>query len=126
MLIDGVEVECQRPDGAVAGDIARLVDFDNPDANEWLAVNQFTVVEGQHNRRPDVVVFVNGLPLAVVELENPAAEKATVWSAFNQLQTLRPLSPVRRSSTYRSAVRRSQTVPLDRSEPLPGAIEWNR
>lgn len=50
--------------------IGRLIDFDNPDANDWVAVNQFTVIEGQHNRRPDVVAFVNGLPLAVVELKN--------------------------------------------------------
>jgi type I restriction enzyme R subunit len=87
MLVDGVEVEYSRPDGSVAGDRARLVDFEDPKANDWLAVNQFTVVEGQHNRRPDVVVFVNGVPLAVIELKNPADENATIWTAFNQLQT---------------------------------------
>ena len=58
-----------------------------PHNNDWLAVNQFTVSEGQHTRRPDVVLFVNGLPLAVIELKNPADENATVWSAFQQLQT---------------------------------------
>jgi type I restriction enzyme R subunit len=63
------------------------VDFEQPENNDWLAVNQFTVVEGQHHRRPDVVVFVNGLPLGVMELKNPADEAATVWTAFNQLQT---------------------------------------
>ncbi|MGH9834309.1 MAG: type I restriction endonuclease subunit R [Blastocatellia bacterium] len=87
MLRDGVPVEYRRADGSIAGDHARLVDFDHPQSNDWLAVNQFTVIEGQHNRRPDIVVFVNGLPLAVVELKNAADEDATIWSAFNQLQT---------------------------------------
>ena len=87
MLVDGVEVEYRRPDGSIAGDRARLVDFDDLDANDWLAVNQFTVIESPHNRRPDIVVFVNGLPLAVVELKNAADENATIQSAFRQLQT---------------------------------------
>jgi type I restriction enzyme R subunit len=87
MLRDGVPVEYQRPDGSIAGNHAQLVDFDDPKGNDWLAVNQFTVIEGQHNRRPDIVVFVNGLPLAVIELKNAADEEATIWSAFNQLQT---------------------------------------
>src|SRR5262249_18113767 len=65
MLQDGVPVEYRRDDGSIAGDHVRLIDFDNPDANDWLAVNQFTVIEGQNNRRPDIVVFVNGLPLAI-------------------------------------------------------------
>ncbi len=93
MLVDGVEVEYRRPDGSVAGDRARLVDFEDPKANDWLVVNQFTVMEGQHNRRPDVVVFVNGLPLAVLELKNPADENATIWTAFNQLQTYKQQIP---------------------------------
>ncbi|MCO6438136.1 MAG: type I restriction endonuclease subunit R [Phycisphaerae bacterium] len=87
MLVDGVEVEYAREDGSIAGDRVRLIDFDEPDNNDFLVVNQFTVVEGQHNRRPDVVVFVNGLPLGIIELKNPADENATVWTAFNQLQT---------------------------------------
>ncbi len=87
MLRDGVEVEYRRPDGSIAGDRVRLIDFDHPEANDWLAVNQFTVIEGQHNRRPDIVVFVNGLPLSVLELKNAADEDATIWSAFQQLQT---------------------------------------
>jgi len=86
MLVDGVEVEYRRPDGSIAGDRVQLIDFDNPDNNDWLVVNQFTV-EAQPNRRPDVVVFVNGLPLAVIELKNPTDEDATIWTAFNQLQT---------------------------------------
>ena len=85
MLVNGVEVEYARQDGSIAGEPVRLIDFDGPDNNDWLAVNQFTVVEGQHNRRPDIVLFVNGLLLAVIELKNPADENATVWKAFNQL-----------------------------------------
>jgi len=87
MLVDGVTVEYRRKDDSIAGGQVRLLDFDAPDNNDWLAVNQFTVSEGQHTRRPDVVVFVNGLPLAVIELKNPADENATVWSALRQLQT---------------------------------------
>jgi type I restriction enzyme R subunit len=87
MLRDGVEVEYARPDGSIAGDHARLIGFDLVDANDWLAVNQFTVIEDQHNRRPDIVVFVNGLPLGLIELKNAADEDATIWSAYAQLQT---------------------------------------
>ena len=87
MLVDGVNVEHRRPDGTIAGAQACVIDFDDPDANDWLAINQFTVVESRRERRPDVVLFVNGLPLAVIELKNPADENATIWSAFNQLQT---------------------------------------
>ncbi len=87
MLTEGVEVEYLRQDGSIAGDRVRLLDFENPDRNDWVAVNQFTIVEGQHNRRPDVVLFVNGLPLAAIELKNPADENATLTSAFNQFQT---------------------------------------
>jgi type I restriction enzyme, R subunit len=87
MLRDGVPVEYPRPDGSIAGDHVRLVDFREVRANDWLAVNQFTVIEGQHNRRPDIVVFVNGLPLGLIELKNAADEDATIWSAYAQLQT---------------------------------------
>lgn len=87
MLRDGVEVEYRRPDGSIAGDHVQLVDFNNVQANDWLAVNQFTVIEGQHNRRPDIVVFINGLPLGLIELKNAADEDTTIWSAYAQLQT---------------------------------------
>ena len=93
MLRDGVEVEYQRGDGSIAGDRVRLIDFDEPANNDWLAVNQFTVIEGQHNRRPDIVVFINGLPLSVLELKNAAKEDATIWNAFHQLQTYKQQIP---------------------------------
>jgi type I restriction enzyme R subunit len=93
MLRDGVEVEYSRPDGSIAGDLVRLVDFVHTTANDWFAVNQFTVIESQHNRRPDVVVFVNGLPLAIIELKNAADADATIWSAYSQLQTYKAEIP---------------------------------
>lgn len=87
MLTDGVDVEYRRKDGSIAGDKAWLFDFENPENNEFLAVNQFTVVENEINRRPDIVIFINGLPIVVIELKNIADEDATIWSAFNQLET---------------------------------------
>jgi type I restriction enzyme R subunit len=93
ILVDGVTVEYRRPDGSIAGAQARVLDFDDPDNNDWLAVNQFTVVENRHTRRPDVVLFVNGLPLAVMELKNPADEQATIWTAYRQLQTYKQEIP---------------------------------
>ncbi len=93
MAVDGVNVEYREADGAVRGAQARVIDFDEPDANTWSAINQFTVSENGNTRRPDIVVFVNGLPLAVIELKNPADENATVWSAFHQLQTYKTELP---------------------------------
>ena len=92
MLRDGVEVEYQRPDGSIAGDRVRLIG-DDPAENDFLAVNQFTVVEGQHNRRPDLVVFLNGLPIGVFELKSALDEDATIWNAWNQLQTYKQQIP---------------------------------
>jgi type I restriction enzyme R subunit len=93
LLRDGVDVEYARPDGSTKHDKAWLVDFSDIAKNDWLAVNQFTVIEGQHNRRPDIVVFVNGLPLALIELKNAADEDATIWSAYAQLQTYKAEIP---------------------------------
>ncbi len=93
MLVNGVPVEYRRSDGSIAGAQAKVIDFENPKNNDWLAINQFTVVEDKHNRRPDVVIFINGLPLAVMELKNAAEEKATIWTAFNQLQTYKKQIP---------------------------------
>jgi type I restriction enzyme R subunit len=87
LITDGVDVEYRNALGRIVGDKVWLIDLDNADANDWLAVNQFTVVEGRNNRRPDLVLFVNGLPLAVLELKNAAAENATIADAYHQLQT---------------------------------------
>ena len=87
MAVNGVTVEYRDADGAVRGAQTKVIDFGDPDKNDWLAVNQFTVVENKHERRPDIVLFVNGLPLAVIELKNPADQNATIWSAWQQLQT---------------------------------------
>lgn len=88
LLVDGVPVEHRGPDGQLRTAYVRLIDFDNPSNNDWLAVNQFTIVHGK-NRRPDVLVFVNGVPLAFLELKNPADEHATLKNAWNQVQTYR-------------------------------------
>jgi type I restriction enzyme R subunit len=91
LLVNGIEVEYKTQDGRMVNGRAHLVDFEDSDNNDWLVVNQYTVEashqNGKVNRRPDLVVFVNGIPLAVIELKNAADEKATIWSAFNQLQT---------------------------------------
>jgi type I restriction enzyme R subunit len=92
-MVEGVPVEVRRADGSIGGEQVRLIDFDNPDANDWLAVNQYTVIENKANRRPDVVIFVNGLPLGVIELKNPGDENATLDGAFNQLQTYKSQIP---------------------------------
>ena len=92
MLVDGVTVEYRQGD-AMRGAQAKVIDFEQPSANHWLAVNQFTVVENDHERRPDIVLFVNGLPLGVIELKSPADEDATIWSAWRQLQTYKAELP---------------------------------
>jgi type I restriction enzyme R subunit len=93
LLVDGVTVEYRAPDGAIRGAQAQVVDFDAPANNDWLAVNQFAVTEHKHARRLDVALFVNGVPLALLELKNPADEDATVWSAFQQFQTYKAELP---------------------------------
>ncbi|OGF67868.1 MAG: DEAD/DEAH box helicase [Candidatus Fischerbacteria bacterium RBG_13_37_8] len=92
MLVEGVDVEYQA-EGRIVSDKARIVDYNELENNDWVAVNQFTVVEGQTNRRPDIVVFLNGMPVALIELKNPADENATIWAAFNQLQTYKNQIP---------------------------------
>ncbi|KKQ61364.1 MAG: Type I site-specific deoxyribonuclease, HsdR family [Candidatus Falkowbacteria bacterium GW2011_GWC2_38_22] len=93
MLTEGTDVEYAREDGTIAGDKVYLFDVKNLNNNDWLAVNQFTVVENNHNRRPDVMIFVNGLPIAIFELKNPADANATLKSAFNQIQTYKAEIP---------------------------------
>ena len=93
MLVAGVTVEHVDAESRVRGAQVRVLDFDEPAGNDWLAVNQFTVVENKHERRPDIVLFVNGLPLAVIELKSPADENASISAAFHQLQTYKAEIP---------------------------------
>jgi type I restriction enzyme, R subunit len=93
LLTEGADVEYYAEDGTLTAGKVRLIDFDRPAQNDWLAVQQFTVVAGHAKRRPDLVVFVNGLPLAVIELKAPAGENATLAGAFNQLQTYKQQIP---------------------------------
>lgn len=85
-LTDGVDVEYRKGD-RIVGDKVWLIDYENPTNNEFLVVNQFTIIENNVNKRPDLILFVNGLPLVVIELKNAVDENATIHSAFNQLQT---------------------------------------
>ena len=93
MATDGVTVEYRTDAGAIRGAQAQIIDFDDPANNNWLAVNQFTVVENKNNRRPDIVLFVNGLPLGVIELKSPADEDATIRTAWQQFQTYKAELP---------------------------------
>ncbi|VUT28285.1 MAG: hypothetical protein SYNGOMJ08_00854 [Candidatus Syntrophoarchaeum sp. GoM_oil] len=92
MLTEGIKVSYQK-DGNNRGDLVWLIDFKNPDNNDFIVTNQFTVRENGVNKRPDIILFVNGLPLVVIELKNPAEETATVKSAFKQLQTYKQAIP---------------------------------
>ena len=87
MLVDGAAVETRPGADGVTAKTVRLVDFDDPEANDWLVVNQFSVRGSRQARRPDVLVFVNGIPLADIELKDPADEDATIWTAYDQIQT---------------------------------------
>ena len=92
MLVDGVDVE-YRKDGEIRGDKVWLIDFDHPEKNDFLVVNQFTVIENNQNKRPDIILFINGLPLVVIELKNAADENATVAKAYEQIQTYKATIP---------------------------------
>lgn len=89
LMVRGVPVETRGDDGRLSTIRLRLVDFDTPANNEWRALNQFTIVEASHTRRPDVLVFLNGLPVALLEFKNPADKKATLRNAWKQIQTYR-------------------------------------
>jgi type I restriction enzyme R subunit len=121
MLVDGVNVEYTRSDGSIAGAQAQVIDFERPEQNDWLAVNQFTIVEGQQNRRADIVIFVNGLPLGVVELKNPVDENATVWDAVQQLENYQTLIPA--LFTYNAVLIASDGVQA-RIGALGAGKEW--
>ncbi len=117
-LVNGVPVE-YRKDDRIKNDIVKIFDFENPEANEFLAVNQFTVIENEYNKRPDIVLFINGLPLVVIELKNPADEKTTIWTAFNKLQTYKQEIPS--LFTYNEAL-----IVSDGTEARAGALTSNK
>lgn len=92
LLIEGVDIEYENKEGIVSGKV-NLIDFENIENNDWLVVNQYVVINGERNRRPDVVVFINGLPVAVIELKAPGSDSGTMIGAFNQLQTYKNQTP---------------------------------
>ncbi len=120
MLIDGINVE-YHADGRIVHDKAWLVDFEHPDENDWLAVNQYSVTEGKRTRRPDVVLFVNGLPLVVIELKNAADEDATTLKAFKQLQTYKHELPTLLTYNVALVVSDGMTAQIG---TLTGDWEW--
>ena len=86
LLTEGINIEVSK-DGNTQGELACLIDFNDPTNNEFLVINQLTIKEGNHTRRPDLILFINGLPLVVIELKNAADENATVAGAYNQIKT---------------------------------------
>ena len=95
-LVGGIPVQYQK-EGETRGDFVRLIDWEEsantPSKNEWLAINQFSIKGAHHTRRPDIILFVNGLPLVLLELKNPADEKADIWKAYDQIQTYKEQIP---------------------------------
>ncbi|MDG7035757.1 MAG: type I restriction endonuclease subunit R, partial [Nitrososphaerota archaeon] len=87
LLVNGIDVQYKQVDGSIRHDKAFMMDFYNTDNNEFLAVNQFTIIEDKHERRPDIILFINGMPIVIIEMKNPADENATIWSAFDQVRT---------------------------------------
>ena len=92
LLVGGVPVEYQK-EGETRGDFVRLIDWAHPARNKWLAINQYSIKGPHHTRRPDIILFVNGLPLVLLELKNPADEKADIWKAYDQIQTYKEQIP---------------------------------
>ena len=92
LLVGGVPVQYQK-DGETRGDFVRLIDWANPAKNKWLAINQFSIKGPHHARRPDIILFINGLPLVLIELKNPADENADIWKAYDQIQTYKEQIP---------------------------------
>jgi type I restriction enzyme, R subunit len=86
MLLQGISVEIKNGDEA-KGEVVKLIDFHDVHANDFLVVNQYTIKGTKGNRRPDIVVFINGLPISILELKNPADTNADIFKAYNQLQT---------------------------------------
>ncbi|AVS65415.1 DEAD/DEAH box helicase [Paracidovorax avenae] len=117
LLVGGVPVQYQQ-DGETRGDFVRLVDWGNAEANEWLAVNQFSLKGPHHTRRPDIILFLNGLPVVLLELKNPADENASIWKAYDQIQTYQAQIP--EVFQYNEVL-----VVSDGSEALMGSLSSN-
>lgn len=124
MLLEGVPVEYRTKDGSIKSDYVWLIDYNNPDNNDWLVVNQFTIIENNINRRPDIIIFINGLPLVLFELKNAADEKATIWEAFNQIETYKHQIPT--AFTYNAFIvisdgigARAGTITSDKERFMP-------
>lgn len=92
LLVAGVPIQYNK-DGDTRGDFVRLIDWTDASKNEWLAVNQFSIKGPHHTRRPDIILFINGLPLVLLELKNPADEAADIWKAYDQIQTYKEQIP---------------------------------
>lgn len=92
LLVGGVPVQYQKG-GETRGDFVRLIDWEHPERNEWLAVNQFSIKGAHHTRRPDIILFVNGMPLVFIELKNPSDQNANIWKAYDQIQTYKEQIP---------------------------------
>jgi type I restriction enzyme R subunit len=92
-LLEGIPLEYRAKNGKIKEDYVKLIDFKNSKNNQFMTVNQFTIIEDGKNRRPDIIIFINGLPIAVIELKNPGDENATIESAYKQLQTYKGQIP---------------------------------
>ena len=92
-LVDGAPVEYRTADGSIRSALAQVLDFETPANNDWMAVSQFTIIENRRTRRPDIVLFVNGLPLGIIELKHAEDEETTSWTAWRQLQAYREELP---------------------------------
>ncbi len=121
VLVEGATVEYRTAADALRGAQVAVLDYEDPSNNDWLAVNQFTVVESEHQRRPDIVLFVNGIPLGLIELKNSADEKATVWTAWQQIQTYKAELP--NLFTFNAALIASDGVDA-RVGTLTAGREW--
>lgn len=93
MVIEGVDVQVRQPDGSFKTEKVSVFNKENPEANDFLVINQFSVKQGKTTKRPDIVVFVNGLPIAVFELKNPANDGVGIEEAYNQIQTYKDTIP---------------------------------
>jgi type I restriction enzyme R subunit len=120
LLVGGVPVQYQK-DGETRGDRVRLIDWTNPARNQWLAINQYSIKGPRHTRRPDIILFLNGLPLVLIELKNPADENADIWRAYDQLQTYKEQIPDAFQYNEVLVISDGSQARWGRSRPMPSA-----